>query len=112
MCIVVLYRLDISPFKESDDDCFKVLKRSFAIPKDYPHRSSLTHFALSARRITGIACGGSIIRGIAKKGILKNLNHGREEKRGVSRFWIGASGINYVMRQQHLCMECSRNMLS
>jgi hypothetical protein len=63
MCIVVLNRFDISPFKESDDDCFVVLKRSFAISKDYPHRSSLTHFVSSARRITGVACGGSIIRG-------------------------------------------------
>jgi hypothetical protein len=79
MCIVVLYRLDISPFKESDDDCFKVLKRSFAISKDYPHRSSLTHFVLSARRITGIACGGSIIRGIEKKGMF--LEESRE--RGI-----------------------------
>lgn len=67
MCIVVLYRLDISPFKESNDDCFKVLKRSFAISKDYPRRSSLTHFIQSARRIAGIACGGSIIRGIKKR---------------------------------------------
>jgi hypothetical protein len=79
MCIVVLCRLDISPFKESDDDCFKVLKRSFAISKDYPHRSSLTHFVLSARRI--IACAGSIIRGIEKKGIFFE-----RKKRGVSRF--------------------------
>ena len=59
MCIVVVYRLYISPFKESVDDCFKVLKRPFVISKDYPHRSSLTHFVLSARRIAGIARGGS-----------------------------------------------------
>jgi len=83
MCIVVLYRLDISPFKESVDDCFKVLKRSFPISKDYPHRSSLTHFVLSVRRIAGIACGGSIIRGLKKVHLLENLNHGERE---VSRF--------------------------
>jgi hypothetical protein len=81
VCIVVLYRLDISPFKESDDDCFKVLKRSFAILKDYPHRSSLTHFVLSARRITGITCGGSIIRGIEKKGILLEESEPRVRER-------------------------------
>jgi hypothetical protein len=63
MCIVVLYRLDISPFKESNNDCFMVLKRSFAISKDYPHRSSLTHFVQSARRIAGIACGAVLLGG-------------------------------------------------
>jgi hypothetical protein len=66
MYIVVLYRLDLLPFKESVDDCFKVLKRSFAISKDYPHQSSLTHFVLSVRKIAGIACGGSIMRGLKK----------------------------------------------
>lgn len=65
MCTVV-FRMDISPFKKSVDDCVKVLKRLLAISKDYPHWSSSTHLVRSVGRTDDIACGGSIHQGNKK----------------------------------------------
>lgn len=83
------------------------MKRLFAIAKDYPHRSSLTHFFISVRNISGIACGGSFIEVYS----LKNANHGTgrsnsELRPQVFDYRLGLADFLLILMEVMLYSKC------